>query len=75
MRITDKVKIGSMELKNRMYAAPMVSCYATEEGHVTPILRDIYREKAKGGWGLVCVEASNVLFSGRNFGRIRSNEI
>lgn len=70
MKIAEPIKIGTMELKNRMYAAPMVTLYADENGNVTPKLCDIYRQKAKGGWGLVCVEATNVLFSGRNFTRM-----
>ena len=33
--ILDPIKIGTMELKNRIYAAPMVSLYADEDGNVT----------------------------------------
>lgn len=70
VKLTDPVKIGKMTLKNRMYAAPMVSLYADEDGNVTPRLVDIYREKAGGGWGLVCVEAATVRYDGRLFTRM-----
>jgi 2,4-dienoyl-CoA reductase-like NADH-dependent reductase (Old Yellow Enzyme family)/thioredoxin reductase len=65
--LLNPLSIGTMELKNRMYAAPMVTVYATEDGDVTQQLIDIYRERAKGGWGLVCVEASTIRYDGRLF--------
>jgi len=68
--IADPVRIGAMELKNRMYAAPMVCLYADEDGNVTQRLIDIYRKKALGGWGLVCVEASSIRYDGRLFTRM-----
>ena len=68
--ISDPVKIGSIELKNRMYAAPMVCLHANEDGNVTQRLIDIYRRKALGGWGLVCVEASSIRYDGRLFSRM-----
>src|SRR4030042_6907224 len=68
--ISDPVRIGAMQLKNRMYAAPMVCLYADEDGNVTQRLVDIYNRKAKGGWGLVCVEASSIRYDGRLFTRM-----
>ena len=66
--IADPIKVGTIELKNRMYAVPMVSVHADEDGNVTQRLIDMYRERAKGGWGLVCVEASTIRYDGRLFG-------
>ncbi len=68
--LSDPVKIGNITLKNRMYAAPMVSLYADEDGNVTRRLVDIYRKKARGGWGLVCVEAASIRYDGRLFSRM-----
>lgn len=65
--LLNPLRIGTMEVKNRMYAAPMVSVYATEKGFVTPELIDMYRVRARGGWGMVCVEASTIRFDGRLF--------
>lgn len=66
----DPILLGGMEVKNRLVSAPMVINYATEEGHVTPELVHIYEEKAKGGFGLVVVEASTVHPSTNNFARM-----
>lgn len=68
--VFDSILLGQMEVKNRLVAAPMVINYATEEGHVTPELVRIYEEKAKGGFGLVVVEASTVHPSTNNFARM-----
>ncbi|MBN2192991.1 MAG: FAD-dependent oxidoreductase [Polyangiaceae bacterium] len=68
--LSDPIRIASMKVKNRLYSAPMVSLYATEDGNVTPRLVDIYRQRAKGGWGLVCVEATSVRYDGRLFTRM-----
>lgn len=45
--IASPIKVGTMELKNRMYAVPMVSLYADEDGNVTQRLIDIDRVKGK----------------------------
>lgn len=53
-------RIGSMTLKNRIVMPPMGTNYATEEGYVTDQLKDYYEERAKGGVGLIIVEATCV---------------
>ena len=68
--IADPLRIGKMEIKNRMYSVPMVCLYADEDGNVTQRLIDIYQRKARGGWGLVCVEASSIRYDGRLFTRM-----
>ena len=69
-KLSDPIQISRLEVKNRLYSAPMVSLYATEDGNVTPRLVDIYRQRGRGGWGIVCVEASSVRYDGRLFTRM-----
>ncbi|MFC1963978.1 FAD-dependent oxidoreductase [Chloroflexota bacterium] len=51
-------KIGNLEIKNRLVMPPMVVCYATEQGFVSERQIDYYAERARGGVGMVVVEAS-----------------
>jgi 2,4-dienoyl-CoA reductase-like NADH-dependent reductase (Old Yellow Enzyme family)/thioredoxin reductase len=63
-------KIGSMEIKNRIIMAPMITEYADVDGYVTQRLIDYYAERAKGGVGLIMVEASYVQWPiGKGFSR------
>jgi len=61
------IRIGSVELRNRIVMAPMVTNYATGDGQVTPRLVEYYAARARGGVGLVIVEASYVRADGRGF--------
>lgn len=56
-----------MELRNRVVMAPMVVQLGAENGAVTPHGIDYYARRAKGGAGLVIVEATLVAASGRAF--------
>ena len=49
--------IGSIKLKNRVTMAPMVTRYTSPDGLVTDRLVDYYVERAKGGAGLIVLEA------------------
>lgn len=69
-KIFEPIKIGRMEVKNRIVAAPTVVAMADEGGYVTPRLKDVYEERAKGGAGLIVVEASWVRQDGRMFSRM-----
>jgi 2,4-dienoyl-CoA reductase-like NADH-dependent reductase (Old Yellow Enzyme family)/NADPH-dependent 2,4-dienoyl-CoA reductase/sulfur reductase-like enzyme len=61
-------KIGTMRIKNRIVMSPMITDYADEEGYVTQKLIDYLAERAKGGVGLIILEASYVQrFLGRAF--------
>ena len=64
------IQIGTMTLKNRLVAGPMVMNHATEDGHVTPRMLPYYAAKAAGGYGLVHVEASYIRPDGNMFGRM-----
>lgn len=68
-KIFDPIKIGKMEVKNRIVAAPMMTNYADSHGYVTQRLIDYYEEKAKGGAGLVQVECTYVRPDGIVFNR------
>jgi len=57
--------IGTMKLKNRIVMSPMVRNFATTDGVITQSLMDHYAARAKGGAGLIIVEASYVHPSGR----------
>lgn len=53
-------RIGRMELKNRVVMPPMVTRYASDDGFVTERTKDYYEARARGGAGLVIVEATYV---------------
>ena len=53
-------QLGSLELKNRLAVAPMTRVSATEDGLATQAMADYYAKFAKGGFGLIIVEASYV---------------
>ena len=57
--------IGTMKVKNRIVMPPMVRSYATPDGIATRRVIDHYAARAKGGVGLVIVEATFVHPSGR----------
>lgn len=49
------IRIGSMELKNRIVMAPMTRGFAID-GAVGTLHADYYRKRAEGGVGLVITE-------------------
>jgi 2,4-dienoyl-CoA reductase-like NADH-dependent reductase (Old Yellow Enzyme family)/thioredoxin reductase len=65
------IKIRSMELKNRVMMAPMVTGYAGPDGEVTERLIDYLVARAWGGVGLIEVEAAFV----RPDGKVAVNEL
>lgn len=60
----EPIRIGTMELKNRIVFPPLVTHMATVEGHITDRQIDHYAERAKGGAGLIVVESSQPRSSG-----------
>lgn len=52
------VKIGKMELKNRITLPPMACGFATEDGYITDQFVDYYGERAKGGAAMIVIESS-----------------
>jgi len=59
-RLWESFRIGRMELKNRVVMPPMVTRYATDDGFVTERTKDYYEARARGGAGLIIVEATYV---------------
>lgn len=68
-KVDTPIKIGAFTLKNRITFAPTVKFDFTDDsGMVTDKLVEHYVERAKGGCGLICVEATAVTPGGR-FGK------
>jgi len=59
-RLWEPCRIGRMELKNRIVMPPMVTRYASDDGFVTERTKNYYEARARGGPGLVIVEATYV---------------
>ena len=57
-KLFEPVRIGQMQLKNRIVMPPMGTGYAAEQGYVSQRQIDYYEARAKGGVGLVIVEVT-----------------
>lgn len=66
-KMFDKGRLGRMEVRNRIVLPPMVRNYATNNGEVTARILDHYETIARGGVGMIIVEASFVHPTGRGF--------
>jgi 2,4-dienoyl-CoA reductase (NADPH2) len=56
-KLFSPIAIGSMEVKNRIVMAPMTTDYAHDDQSPSPRLRDYLVARARGGAGLITVEA------------------
>jgi len=54
------IKIGKLNLKNRIVMAPMCSRLPTADGEVTQALIDHYAVRAKGGASMLIIEFARV---------------
>ena len=64
--LNSTIKIGNLEIKNRIVMPPMATSKATSEGHTTQQIYDYYHEKSLGGYiGLVITEHSYVNIEGK----------
>jgi NAD(H)-dependent 7beta-hydroxy-3-oxo-delta4-cholenoic acid oxidoreductase len=54
------LRIGSLEIRNRIAMAPMATDFADEEGRVSRKLIDYHAARARGGVGLVIMEVTGV---------------
>lgn len=66
-KLFEPISIRSMQIKNRYVMPPMVTNYAEDNGVVTQRLIDYHVARARGGVGLIMVEASYVRPDGRGF--------
>lgn len=60
-------RIGTMTLKNRLVMPPMVRNYADARGRVTPRYVDHIERVARGGIGMMILEASFIRPDGKGF--------
>lgn len=60
IKLFEAGRIGRMDTRNRIVMPAMVTCSCTEDGYVTEQTTDYYKERAKGGVGLIIVESSCV---------------
>src|SRR3972149_10022708 len=58
----EPLPLGAIRLKNRLVMAPMGTHFPSPAGGVTERLLDYYEERARGGVGLIIIEATNVAF-------------
>ncbi len=59
-------RIGSVELKNRMFVPGMGTNLAEHNGEAGPALIKYYTERAKGGFGLIITECSAISVEGKS---------
>ena len=59
------IKVGTMELKNRVVMCPMGTNFANEDSMPTEQMANYYAERAKGGVGLIIAENTCIQKRGR----------
>lgn len=69
MNLFSPLDIRKVRFKNRAVMAPMVLNCAGEDGSVTPVFRDFYVARARGGVGYIILGGAFVHPDGRGFGR------
>jgi len=60
MKLFEPARIGKIEIPNRVVMAPMATNYGSPNGAVTQRQIAYYKERAKGGTGLIIVEGTCV---------------
>lgn len=66
--MTTPLRIGTMVLKNRIVMTPMNTNYSDSNGCLTPQMEEYYVRRAKGGAGMIVLEAVSVMPDTRNHG-------
>jgi 2,4-dienoyl-CoA reductase-like NADH-dependent reductase (Old Yellow Enzyme family)/thioredoxin reductase len=59
-KIFEPIKIGTLQLDNRIVMAPMFSQFASENGAVTDRMIGYYEKRAQSGVGLIIIETTCV---------------
>ncbi|MFO8101330.1 MAG: NAD(P)/FAD-dependent oxidoreductase [Dehalococcoidia bacterium] len=59
-KLFSPLKIGSMEMRNRIAMAPMATNWANQDGTISERLSDYFEARAKGGVGLIILEVTTV---------------
>ena len=70
------MKIGNVEIKNRVVMAPMLMGFGQFNGNATDKMIDYYEERAKGGTGLIITEITRVndLTGASSFGQLAASK-
>lgn len=70
------MKIGNVEIKNRVVMAPMLMGFGTFSGDATEQMINYYEERAKGGTGLIITEITRVndLTGASSFGQLSASK-
>lgn len=66
-RLFTPIRIGSIEIPNRLVVSPMVTNYCGASGDTTDRFIAYHEEKARGGFGLIITENYVVADEGRGF--------
>lgn len=66
-KIWQPIKIAALELKNRFVMPSMVTNYCSKEGYVTEKFIEYHKARARGGVGLIIIEATYVSPSAKGF--------
>ena len=69
MKLFEPIRIGPIELKNRIVMAPMATHFADETGGATSRMEAYYAERARGGCGLIIIESGYIHPLGRGNAR------
>lgn len=64
-KLFEPAEIGKMKLRNRIVMPPMVTNFANSDSSVSECTKAYYAERARGGVGLVIVEATAICRGGR----------
>lgn len=70
------MKIGNVEIKNRVVMAPMMMGFGQFNGNATDKMIEYYEERAKGGTGLIITEITRVndLTGASSFGQLAASK-
>ncbi len=66
IKLFEPIQIGKLSLRNRIAMPPMVVNLGNSDGSVSEDTKAYYAERAKGGVGLITVEATAVATNGRS---------
>ncbi len=66
--LTSPINIGRLQIRNRMVMPPMNTNFSNENGAVAPQMTNYYERRAKGGAGLIVVEAASIVPDVKNHG-------
>ncbi|MDE6124429.1 MAG: FAD-dependent oxidoreductase [Eubacterium sp.] len=75
-KLFSPMKIGNVEIKNRIVMAPMMMGFGQFNGNATEKMINYYEERAKGGTGLIITEITRVndLTGASSFGQLAASK-